>query len=38
MPLPEAGPWQALALAWRERLLAQPDLGTQLLGFAAEKR
>jgi len=36
--LPEAGPWQAQALAWRERLLAQVDLGTQLLGFVAERR
>lgn len=38
MALPEAGPWQAQALAWRERLLAQADLGTQLLEFAAERR
>ncbi len=30
--------WQALALSWRDRLLAQPDLGTQLLGFVAERR
>jgi uncharacterized repeat protein (TIGR03837 family) len=36
--LPEPGPWQAQVLAWRERLLTQPDLGSQLLGFAAERR
>lgn len=30
--------WRACALAARERLLAQPDLVTQLLGFVAEKR
>ncbi|MFO1332324.1 MAG: elongation factor P maturation arginine rhamnosyltransferase EarP [Rubrivivax sp.] len=36
--LPARAPWQALARGWRERLLAQPDLGTQLLRFAAEKR
>ena len=27
-----------LALRWRQRLLAQPDLATQLLGFVAERR
>ncbi len=36
--LPPAGPWQAHALRWRERLLAQADLGSQLLGFVAERR
>lgn len=36
--LPSGDAWQALARGWRERLLAQPDLGTQLLRFAAEKR
>ena len=36
--LPPPAPWHALVLRWRERLLAQPDLGTQLLGFAAERR
>ena len=29
--------WQACALAARQRLLAQPDLISQLLGFVAEK-
>ncbi|HMO49117.1 MAG TPA: elongation factor P maturation arginine rhamnosyltransferase EarP [Rubrivivax sp.] len=37
LALPEPGPWRALARGWRDRLLAQPDLGTQLLGFVAEK-
>jgi uncharacterized repeat protein (TIGR03837 family) len=32
--LPE--PWSAQCLAWRDVLLAQPDLTTQLMGFAAE--
>jgi uncharacterized repeat protein (TIGR03837 family) len=36
--LPPAVAWQALALRWRERLLAQPDLVSQLLGFVAERR
>ena len=36
--LPPAAAWQALARRWRERLLAQPDLGTQLLGFVNERR
>ncbi len=36
--LPPAAAWQALTQRWRERLLAQPDLGTQLLGFVAERR
>ena len=35
---PPAAPWQALARDWRDRLLAQPDLVTQLLGFVAERR
>lgn len=30
--------WRACAQAGRERLLAQPDLVTQLLGFVGEKR
>ena len=38
LALPPAEPWQVQMLRWRERLLAQTDLGTQLLGFAAEKR
>jgi len=29
---------RALAQDWRERLLAQADLATQLLGFVAERR
>ena len=36
--LPPADAWQALAGRWREQLLAQPDLGMQLLRFVAEKR
>ena len=38
LSLPESGPWQAQAQRWRERLLAQADLGSQLLGFVAERR
>jgi uncharacterized repeat protein (TIGR03837 family) len=38
LALPARAPWQALARRWREHLLAQPDLVTQLLGFVAEKR
>jgi uncharacterized repeat protein (TIGR03837 family) len=36
--LPPAAAWHALARAWRERLCAQADLVTQLLGFVGEKR
>ena len=36
--LPDAGPWQAHALRWRDRLLAQPDLSSQLLEFVGERR
>ena len=36
--LPDAGPWRTLAGGWRERLRAQPDLVTQLLGFVAGAR
>jgi uncharacterized repeat protein (TIGR03837 family) len=36
--LPLLGPWESQCLAWREELLHQPDLVTQLLGFAAESR
>jgi uncharacterized repeat protein (TIGR03837 family) len=36
--LPDATLWRAHCLRWRERLLAQADLGTQLLGFVAAKR
>jgi uncharacterized repeat protein (TIGR03837 family) len=38
LELPAAQAWQAQALAWRAALLAQADLTTQLIGFAAEKR
>ena len=38
LTLPDAGPWSAQARAWRDRLLAQADLGTQLLQFVAERR
>lgn len=38
LTLPEAAPWRRQARRWRERLLAQPDLGTQLLGFVAATR
>lgn len=42
-PLPELGPallaeWRDCAAQARGRLLAQPDLATQLIGFAREKR
>ena len=36
--LPSAGRWRAHCLDWRSRLAAQPDLTTQLLRFAAERR
>ncbi len=36
--LPPLAAWRALCEAWREELLAQPDLVTQLLGFATESR
>jgi len=36
--LPAAPPWRAQAAAWRDTLAAQPDLCTQLIGFAREKR
>jgi uncharacterized repeat protein (TIGR03837 family) len=35
--LPAWPVWQQHTLAWRDKLLAQADLGTQLIGFAAEK-
>lgn len=35
--LPAAPDWQAHCLTWRKRLLGEPDLVTQLLGFAREK-
>ncbi len=36
--LPPAAEWQAANRCWRESLLRQPDLVTQLLAFAAAKR
>lgn len=36
--LPPLAPWQAGCEAWREQLLAQSDLTTQLISFAAESR
>jgi uncharacterized repeat protein (TIGR03837 family) len=36
--LPAPGLWRQHCRRWRERLLAQPDLTTQLIGFASEKR
>ncbi len=36
--LPPLPAWQAQCQAWREELLAQRDLSTQLLGFATESR
>lgn len=36
--LPDTWPWQAQVQRWREGLLEQPDLVSQLLGFVAERR
>jgi len=36
--LPACGPWRSLCEAWRNRLLEQPDLTTQLLGFVEKMR
>ena len=36
--LPALAPWGALCVAWRDGLLAQDDLATQLLRFVAERR
>jgi len=36
--LPPAAPWRARCGGWRAALLAQDDLGSQLLRFAAERR
>ena len=36
--LPPLPAWQALTCEWRQGLLAQADLVTQLVGFATEKR
>jgi uncharacterized repeat protein (TIGR03837 family) len=35
---PPSADWAAACRAWREKLLAQDDLSTQLLGFVAAKR
>ncbi len=35
-PLPAAAAWRHQCGIWRDSLLAQPDLATQLIGFAAE--
>ena len=37
-PLPATAPWRRRCELWRDALLAQPDLATQLIGFAAETR
>lgn len=36
--LPDSAHWQSQTLRWRRGLVAQPDLGTQLLGFVHERR
>ncbi len=36
--MPPLGPWGAEVRRWRAAQLAQPDLGTQLLGFVADRR
>jgi len=36
--LPDAAPWQAHAQRWRDSLLTQPDLSSQLLEFVGERR
>jgi uncharacterized repeat protein (TIGR03837 family) len=36
--LPSHEPWRALCESWRDKLLAQPDLTTRLLGFARKTR
>jgi uncharacterized repeat protein (TIGR03837 family) len=36
--LPAFEPWRAVCEQWRERLLAQVDLSTQLMGFARKTR
>ena len=38
LPAPEAAAWQACVHAARARLMAQDDLATQLVRFAAQKR
>jgi uncharacterized repeat protein (TIGR03837 family) len=37
-PLPEATAWRRQCESWRDSLTAQTDLGSQLIGFAAESR
>ncbi|MES3014612.1 MAG: elongation factor P maturation arginine rhamnosyltransferase EarP [Pseudomonadota bacterium] len=37
-PLPAAAPWRHRCGIWRDSLLTQTDLATQLMGFAAETR
>jgi len=37
-PLPALGPWRRRCEDWRDGLLAQPDLITQLMGFVNERR
>jgi uncharacterized repeat protein (TIGR03837 family) len=36
--LPATAPWQAQVQRWRDGLLVQPDLITQLIGFVMERR
>jgi uncharacterized repeat protein (TIGR03837 family) len=36
--MPALAPWAHQARRWRDGLLAQPDLTTQLLGFVSERR
>ena len=36
--IPLLGPWETQCQAWREELLAQADLTTQLMGLATESR
>ena len=38
LTLPPLAPWRAVCASWRDGLLAQDDLGTQLLRFVAERR
>jgi uncharacterized repeat protein (TIGR03837 family) len=37
LQLPEMAPWQSACRNWRDSLLQQPDLCTQLLGFVRSK-
>jgi hypothetical protein len=36
--VPDAEAWHQHTLAWRQSLLAQADLASQLIGFARETR